>query len=472
MKKKNLLSAVLAAALTMSSLSGCSGSQEKTMGSAMQTTATTTGQESPGGQEMDTIDPTQLKEKIVFWGAWAEDTGPADWIAEFNKKFPNIEVEYVKFTNTDEGNVKMDTSLLAGIDVDVFLNFGTKRLHPRAEKGLVSNIDDLLVRDGFDVTKEYGANAHNIDGSYYGLPIGTLSDFVILNKTALDEAGLSVPVEWDLETYKDYALKLTSGEGGNKVYGTCDWNFILNWAMPAYSKLEDNPWYNEAGLSNWDNEAYKTALNFKTNMENELQIQYPYKQLTAQKISPYDVFFRDECKMAIATSGATRFLKDMETYPRNFVTSFAPYPVIDIANNTGGTGGTYFFSYISMGAKLEGTKREAAWQFMKWLGTEGNTMFASVGHIPAWKDADKDQIVEIMLGTDMAEYVDIDTFKRVVLNTDERAIGQDITNLTAYNQLTTIMKEEAELAVYGEKTVDQALQDMKKRSDTEIVKVK
>ena len=123
-----------------------------------------------------------------------------------------------------------------------------------------------------------------------------------------------------------------------------------------------------------------------------------------------------------------------------------------------------------MGAKLEGTKREAAWQFMKWLGTKGNTMFASVGHIPAWKYADKDKIVEIMLGNDIEKYVDVDAFKRVVLNTDERAIGQDITNLTAYNQLTTIMKEEAELAIYGEKTVDQALSDMKQRSDDEIKK--
>ncbi|MBS5063203.1 MAG: extracellular solute-binding protein [Hungatella hathewayi] len=472
MKKKTLTAAALTVTMILSFVSGCSSSTEKKTEPETQAVVLPTGQESQEqtAQETEAMDPTQLKEKIVFWGAWAEDAGPADWIAEFNKEFPGIEVEYVKFTNTDEGNVKMDTSLLAGIDVDVFMNFGTKRLHPRAEKGLVSNLDDLLTRDNFDVTKEYGENAHNIGGSYYGLPIGTLSDFVILNKSALDQAGLEVPKEWDLDTYKDYAQKLTSGEGGNKVYGTCDWNFILNWAMPAYSRLEANPWYNTEGLSNWDNEAYKIALNFKNEMENVLEIQYPYKQLTAQKISPYDVFFRDECNMAIATSGATRFLKDLETYPREFVTTFAPYPVIDTTSDTGGTRGTYFFSYISMGAKLEGTKREAAWQFMKWLGTKGNTMFASVGHIPAWKYADKDKIVEIMLGNDIEKYVDVDAFKRVVLNTDERAIGQDITNLTAYNQLTTIMKEEAELAIYGEKTVDQALSDMKQRSDDEIKK--
>lgn len=462
MRKRRLASLTLAVVMTVSSLAGCAGnSREEPAESAAQTP----------GAAADAADPTQLKEKIVFWGAWAETDGPADWIREFNKEYPGIEVEYVKFTNTDEGNVKMDTSLLAGIDVDVFLNFGTKRLHPRAEKGLVSDINDLLARDGFDVKVEYGENAHNIDGTYYGLPIGTLADFTILNKTALDQAGLDVPERWDLETYKQYAQTLTSGEGGSKVYGTCDWNFILNWAMPAYSRLEANPWYNQEGLSNWDDASYETALNFKNEMENELEIQYPYKQLTAQKISPYDVFFRDECNMAIATSGATRFLRDTETYPRDFVTTFAPLPVIDLDSDTGGNRGTYFFSYISMGSKLEGTKREAAWQFMKWFGTEGNTMFASVGHIPAWKNADKDKIVEIMLGTEIDQYVDVETFKKVVLNTQERALGQDITNLTAYNQLTTIMKEEAELAIYGEKTVEQALSDMKKRSDDEIKKV-
>ena len=481
MKKIKKLLSLMAAVLVVGSLAGCSGGKtgpETT--AAPQTgaemsgdTGAQTGRETNTAESSaaaDAVDPTQLKEKIVFWGAWAEDQGPDDWIKEFNKKFPGIEVEYVKFNNTDEGNVKMDTSLLAGIDVDVFMNFGTKRIHPRAENGLISSIDDLLARDGFDVTVEYGENAHNIDGSYYGLPIGTLSDFTILNQTALAAAGLTVPEEWDLDTYREYAGKLTSGDGRNRVYGTCDWHYIMNWAMPAYGSLGADPWYNEEGLSNWDNPAYKTTLEFKNEMENELQIQYPYKQLTAQKITPYDVFFRNECNMAIATSGATRFLKDLETYPREFKTAFAPLPVIDLNNDTGGNRGTYFFSYISMGSKLEGTKREAAWQFMKWLGTEGNTMFASVGHIPAWKDADKDRIVEIMLGTDIDRYVDLDSFKRVVLNMEDRAIGQDITKLTAYNQLTTIMKEEAELAIYGEKTVDQALADMKSRSDEEIKK--
>lgn len=470
MRKRKEISCILVVSIVLSLLMGCGGNKIDATIPSNSSEITAIAETSE--KKITIADPTKLEEKIVFWGAWAEDAGPAAWIEAFNKEFPGIEVEYVKFTNTDEGNVKMDTSLLAGIDVDVFLNFGTKRLHPRAEKGLVSNINDLLERDNFDVTKEYGENAHQIGGNYYGLPIGTLSDFVILNQTALDKAGLGVPESWSLDTYKEYAKVLTSEDGANKIYGTCDWNFILNWAMPAYSRLGANPWYNEEGLSNWDDEAYKIALDFKNEMENVLQIQYPYKQLTAQKISPYDVYFRDECNMSIATSGATRFLKDLETYPREFVTTFAPLPVIDLDNNTGGNQGTYFFSYISMGSKLEGTKREAAWQFMKWLGTTGNTMFASVGHIPAWKDADKNQIVEIMLGSGMEEYVDIDAFKRVVLNTDDRAIGQDITNLTAYNQLTTIMKEEAELAIYGEKTVDQAIKDMKLRSDDEIKKIR
>lgn len=461
MKRKKLACFVLALALGAAALTGCSQGETE-QSSAPESTASQTESQSEK-------DPKDLEAKLTFWGAWAPEQGPAKWIEEFNKEYPGIEIEYVKFTNTDEGNVKIDTSLMAGTDVDVFINFGAKRLQPRAEKGLVTPLNDLMEQDGFSIEEEYGEGAHQLDGQYYALPIGTLSDFVMLNQDALEKANLEVPTEWDLDTYKEYAQKLTSGEGASRVYGTCDWVSCAYWAMPAYSQLGSDPWYNEEGLSNWDDPAYKTALEFKNEMENTLQIQYPYQQLQAQKITVYDVFFKDQCLMTVATSGATRMIIDEETYPHDFKVTFAPMPVIDTEDNTNGNNGTYFFSYLSMCSKLEGEKKQAAWEFMKWLGTEGNTMIASVGHIPAWKNADKDQIINIMLGDNAEELVDLEAFKSVVLN-DERAKNQDITNLTAYNQLYTIMQEEAELALYGEKSIDDALASMKSRSDEEIQK--
>jgi hypothetical protein len=61
-------------------------------------------------------------------------------IAAFNKVYPNIKVEHVKFTNTDEGNVKIDMSLLAGQNIDVFFNFGINRVIPRIQKGLLQDL--------------------------------------------------------------------------------------------------------------------------------------------------------------------------------------------------------------------------------------------------------------------------------------------------------------------------------------------
>jgi ABC-type glycerol-3-phosphate transport system substrate-binding protein len=82
----------------------------------------------------------KVQGSITWWTPWSEDQGPQEMIAAFNKVYPNIKVEHVKFTNTDEGNVKIDMSFLAGQNIDVFFNFGINRVIPRIQKGLLQDL--------------------------------------------------------------------------------------------------------------------------------------------------------------------------------------------------------------------------------------------------------------------------------------------------------------------------------------------
>ena len=157
-----------------------------------------------------TAAPTEAKKvKISLWTAWSEESGMGDMIKEFNVKYPNIEVEHVKFTNTDDGNVKLDTSLMSGEEVNVFFNYGVKRFIPRAEKGIVEPLNDYMAKTGYDIEKENGDPGYKPDGKYYSLPVGATSTFVQINERYLKEAGLSVPPDdWTIEDYVEYAKKI------------------------------------------------------------------------------------------------------------------------------------------------------------------------------------------------------------------------------------------------------------------------
>ena len=61
-------------------------------------------------------DPITLR----VWGGVPEENGPAELIANFEAANPDIRVEYTRFVNDDSGNLRLDTALIAGRQVDVY----------------------------------------------------------------------------------------------------------------------------------------------------------------------------------------------------------------------------------------------------------------------------------------------------------------------------------------------------------------
>jgi len=404
---------------------------------------------------------------ISFWAAWGEDSGPGAWIEKFEKEYPNINVEYVKFSNSDEGNVKIDAALAIGSEVDLFFNYGVKRIIPRWN--LCQDLTKFIERDNFNVKEELAGKHFTIDGEYHGLPVGAINDAVYINKDALDKAGLEVPIEWTLEEYKEYAKKLTEGEGIKKVYGSSGSDDSRYWAIPARGYLGSDAWYNDEGLSNFDNPAYKTALEFKYNIENVEKIQFPYSEMTATNLNAFTVLLQRRSNMTIASNAMARFLNNTEDYPRDFYVTVAPMPKLKDDQEINYNKGLQIFDYLAMGANISKEKKEAAWKFMKWLATEGNINLGSVGHIPTWTGVDREQVIDYLIGN-VKDTVDIEAFKRVVL--DYESPNYADTKRTAYMQIYTILKEEAEKVLYDQISVEKALENMKVKSDEAIKKAK
>jgi multiple sugar transport system substrate-binding protein len=413
----------------------------------------------------------QKKTDITLWTAWSEESGMGDMIKEFTKKYPDINVKHVKFTNTDDGNVKLDTSLMSGEEVNVFINFGVKRLVPRAEKGILEPLNNYMENGSYNIEEENGDPGYKPGGKYYALPVGATSTFVYINEKYLKDAGLSAPTEdWTIDDYIEYAKKMTKGEGNEKIYG-CDsgHHMASSWDTLATSVIGSNRYFKEDGTSNFDNLAFEKSLGFYYDILYKDKIAFPYTEYKATKMMMQDSFMNGRVSMAIGANAIIRYIANAEEYPEGFKAVFAPVPNVTKDQEKNYVRGVGFFDFLSMNAKRPQDEKDASWTLMKWMATEGNIWLTKVGHIPTWKKIDKNEVVEWMLG-EKKQYIDIESFKKYVLNYDAPSYLD--TKFDAYGQIYTIAGEEADKCLVGEQTVEQAIKNMKERSDAEIKKIK
>jgi len=465
MNRKWWVPVSLSVAMMGSLLSACGGSGSDKSGAGSSAKPAGTGASpSASAAASATPAPTIKPAKINWWAAWAEDQGPAEIIKKFNQKYPQIQVDYVQFANNDEGNVKIDTSLIAGQQIDVFFNYGLTRLEARAKKGVLQDLGEFIARDKFDVSAEFGQDTYKFDNKYYSLPTTSQIDAVFINKKMLDAAGLKVPEKWTLDEYAAYAKAMTKGEGSSKVYGSSDYLSNYYWTLPVRGLLGADAWYKADGTSNFDHPAYKKALEFKNKIENVDKYQYPYTEYKSTKSTTNELFLQGKMAMAISSTAISRFISNTKDYPRDFLVTVAPLPTLEKDQKEVLNGGLKHFGYLAMNKNTK--EKEASWLFLKWLSTEGSVDLAKVGHIPTWKKNNKDAVAAIMLGPDAAKVVDVEAFKKFVLNYEAKSYTDTI--YTAYNEINTILQNEAEKALFGVASIDDSLAEMKKKADAAI----
>lgn len=116
---------------------------------------------------------------IRLWSVWDEDSGAASWVEEFNKVYPNITLDIHKFSNSGDGNVQLDTALIAG-EVDICMSFAAGKLEERATAGLFYPLDDFLAEAGLDSVENWGLE-DNYGGKIVAIPMGGNNDHVIIN---------------------------------------------------------------------------------------------------------------------------------------------------------------------------------------------------------------------------------------------------------------------------------------------------
>jgi multiple sugar transport system substrate-binding protein len=401
---------------------------------------------------------------VKVWGGVPAENGPQATVDAFNAEFKDrgIQAEYTRFVNDDNGNLKLETTLLSGDGVDVYMTYGATTLHKRIESNMALDLTSLIARDAFDI-KGLGdmGNTYLYNGRHYGLPTKiNVDDCIMINKDMFDAAGIPVPERWTYSEFREIAKRLTKGSGDNKIYGAFlnTQQFIGTTTGFVPSVAGGNWIYGPDGkTSAYNTPLVKEAVQLAYDMMNIDKSAPTHVDSVTQKLTQEGMFLSGRCAMTIG-SWIVRNVKDVKNYPHDFVTAFAPYPVSEIQASSYSIGGAGDIQCVNPKSK----NIDAAWEYVKWYTTRGMIPMARGGRIPLHSNYSLDEVTSVFMEGG-EKVLDFATVKTILITPRKNVAVQ--TNTYRAAELQQIFKEELE-AIYNDvKTVDQGLSDAKSRSD-------
>jgi multiple sugar transport system substrate-binding protein len=345
-KLRNLLVLVLVVVFTFS-LVACGGKAvtEPSETSSTETAATSAEPTSTTPAEKVTLDFGMI--------AWANEI-PA-WTAMLdaaNKKLAdkNIEIKISKVPAKDwsEYYTKIITQMAAGKAPDLG-RVAESYMPQLINKGQVLDITDAY--DQLDKSqyfeKAFQASSFK-DGKYYGFPSGMYYMVMYYNKDMFAKAGLPEPSkDWknatSFEQIREYAKKLTTGEGANKAYGFHAGPYMAFVGMYAKSNGGNNV-FDASGNPTMNDTISKGVYKW---FDDLLRVDKTMPTPTVTKVmSQADLFKAGRLAMIVDGSWDNGVFKTIDKFK------------VGIAAVPSGLGQSYATTFVDAFVAFKGTKHE------------------------------------------------------------------------------------------------------------------
>ncbi|WP_045518506.1 ABC transporter substrate-binding protein [Neobacillus niacini] len=358
----------------------------------------------------------------------------------FKKDHPNVEITFETFPQ-QQYYEKIRMQLSGGEGYDLF----TGQMDNMIDTGLLTPLDKYIKESKMDVAG-YGTmyDTYKSDDKVLSLPYRKSNWMLYYNKSLFDEKGIDYPSDdmtWD--EFRELAKKMTSGSGESKVYGA----YLQQWPQTWYmSAVQDG-----ASIIDKDLSPFKDALQLRIDLEKDGSIMKWSEQVTTG--AHYNAAFqKGNIAMNLIGDWHVAQLRQAEKEGKlNF-----DWDVVPIPHPEGVAKNTSLALPVSIMMNKNTKHPKEAFEFLKYItGKEGAELLASEGYLTGYMDKD---VEKAYLGDGTQKPENLHYF----LETKEYP---EYPMLPGVNNVVKeqIFKQEGELALLGQKSVDDAIKEITKR---------
>ncbi|SFK66800.1 extracellular solute-binding protein [Paenibacillus sp. 1_12] len=417
--------------------------------------------------------PTRDKIKIDVWH-WTAEPGMKPAFDAFNKSHNNIEAIFHQFPRTSSIPTKINSLLISEESIDVTAQFSPDDLRERVKNNLYLPLDDFLKENNIDYEKTFGkaiTELTKIDDHYYSIPYGVNKFAVFYNKKLFDDAHVPYPkADWTWQDFMQTAKLLTNGNGSDKIYGSVIYPMDPNvgWSTLAIQTLGLNGMYKNDHETNFDHPSYKQSLQLFIDMQNKDKSIMPLAEFPAQKLdietNRTNLFFRGKFAMFIEPT-YNIWRSSLPEYKHDFEMGVVQMPRIDAQSVT-----VSLITFSDLSIPRNSKHPKEAFEFIKFYClVHPDETVAPKGMMPAATLSDPKVIHAVDKLIYSAPGVDEHQSKQVFEDLNTVFVSPETTMSTAKKEILQVVKEDVTKAFLGELSVDDALKDMKKRSDELII---
>ncbi|TWF78528.1 carbohydrate ABC transporter substrate-binding protein (CUT1 family) [Pseudonocardia hierapolitana] len=375
---------------------------------------------------------------LNVWGGVPPGSGPAALIDAFTAAHPGTEVAYTRFVNDDRGNLKLDTALQGGVDIDVYFTYQTKALALRAESGMTLDITDRLADEPelAPFLDRDNPTAYWDGDRVRALATAAEPWFVLFNEAARERAGIPLPTRWTVQEFEEITREIRA----DGMFGTYE--------VPDSARIALGPdyWYTPDGGSNFSDPHFLEWLELGQRMIRD-RVAYPWTEVLARNLDAYQhtAFVSGEFATWVNAPYSLRYLYNEKDYPHDFRVAAAPLPTA--ADGTGWNQGQ-FNNFIMINP--QSPRQDLAWEFVRFWVTEGSKHMAVGGKIPTLGNVPQEEMLTSLLGPDPDRWFDVGSFRRVLF--EERPHLYVDSDLTALPEITLAVEQQQDLCWIGERS--------------------
>lgn len=447
MKKRQLISLAMAAAMT-AGLAGCGGG-----GTTATTAGATTAAAGAAAQDTTTAAATAAPAAgaaTLKWALW--DINLTSYyeplIQAYEAAHPDVKIEMVDLGSSDYQTVLATQLTGSGSGFDIVTVKDVPGYTTLVNKGVLEPLDDYIAKDGVDLAAYKGLTDQiKVDDKLFELPFR--SDFWVLyyNKDVFDKAGVEYPTnDMTFEQYDELARKLTNPEPGSEVFGA----HYHTWrsAVQLFGILDGKNTIVD-GTYDFLKPYYEMIL-----AEQEDGVCQDYATLKTSNLHYSGAF--SQGNIGMMNMGSWFIATLIEKVKSGEYTDCANWGIVKYPHADGVAPGSTLATITSLAIPTSATNKDQAWDFIKFVcGEEGAEILASTGTIPAIMT---DDIATMVASTD-GYPTDADSTE--ALQTANLYLEMPVHQKSS--EMEVVLNEAHDNIMTGNMTIDEGIADMNEK---------